>query len=93
MEKIVLVFDHDILGQEAAMKLSRLRQCWETVARFYILFRAQAGETGSSEGLFKSLFINVLLGTIKDTLAELKLPAAFICRSSIPDLFSGSLFL
>ena len=48
-KEMVLVFDHDVSGQEAAMRLTRLLQGNETVTAFSITFRTLAGETGWAE--------------------------------------------
>lgn len=77
MEEMAVVFDHDISGQEAAMKLTRLRQGRESVATFSITFRALAGETGWSEGPLISMFLNALADPIKDALAVLEPPVSF----------------
>ena len=57
MKEMVIVFDHDVSGQEAAMRLTRLRQGNETVAPFSITFRALAGETGWAEAPLQSIFL------------------------------------
>lgn len=39
MKEMAVVFDHDVSGQEAAMKLIRLRQGSQSIAEFAIAFR------------------------------------------------------
>ncbi|KAJ8333531.1 hypothetical protein SKAU_G00415390 [Synaphobranchus kaupii] len=77
MAKMTSVFDHDVSAQEAAMRLTRLRQGTETVASFSIRFRALAGETGWADGPLSSLFLNALSDSVKDALSVLKVPATF----------------
>ncbi|KAJ8353593.1 hypothetical protein SKAU_G00211600 [Synaphobranchus kaupii] len=45
MNEMQLVFDHEVSGEEAARKLTSLRQGTDTVAAFAIAFRPLAGET------------------------------------------------
>ena len=77
MNEMAIVFDHDVSGQEAAMKLTCLRQGNETVADFSISFRALAGKTGWAEGPLRALFLNALTDSVKDALAPLEPPASF----------------
>ena len=76
MNEMAIVFDHDITGQEAATRLTRLRQGSQSVAEFSIEFRALAGETGWNDGPLITLFMNALSDPVRDALAPFDPPAS-----------------
>ena len=55
------VFDHDLSGEDAATRLTRICQDNESVAASSIMFRSLAGETGWSQAPLITLFYNALI--------------------------------
>lgn len=74
MKEMIMVFDQDVTGREAATRLTHIRQGNQSVAAFSITFRSLAGETGWPEAPLCTLFSNALIDPVKDALALMDYP-------------------
>ncbi|CAJ1087325.1 hypothetical protein L3Q82_012289 [Xyrichtys novacula] len=63
------VFDHPVLGQDAAKQLLALSQGGQSVASFAVDFQILAGRCGWDEAALKALFVKGLSEELKDELA------------------------
>lgn len=71
------VFHHHLRADEAARRLSALRQGHSSVAEFSIYFRVKAAETGWGDAALRGAFVCGLSERLKDELATSDEPESF----------------